>query len=44
MSMEYCHGCDRMIDTDFNAEHFIIDEDARIIGCVEYPPTDKEDE
>lgn len=22
MSMQYCDVCDRMIDTDFNAEHF----------------------
>jgi hypothetical protein len=23
MSMVYCEGCDRQIDTDFDAEHFI---------------------
>lgn len=23
MSMVYCHECDKLIDTDFNAEHFI---------------------
>ena len=22
MSMQYCHKCDRYIDTDYNAEHF----------------------
>lgn len=22
MSMQYCHDCDKLIDTDFDAEHF----------------------
>lgn len=29
MSIEYCHKCDTLIDTDFNAEHF----DEEFEGC-----------
>ena len=28
MSMQYCDVCDRVIDTDFNAEHFPHDVDS----------------
>jgi len=35
MSMEYCHYCDQHIDTDFDAEHFILNEKGDvIISCV----------
>jgi len=27
MSMEYCHNCDQLIDTDYDAEHFEIHEE-----------------
>ncbi len=33
MSIEYCHKCDRHIDTDFNAEHFYEDEDTGLLEC-----------
>ena len=35
MSMEYCFYCDCSIDTDFDAEHFILNESGdSIISCV----------
>ena len=36
MSIEYCHYCDTHIDTDYNAEHFITNEEGtKIISCIE---------
>ena len=32
--MEYCFYCDQHIDTDFDAEHFIVDKDHKIVSCV----------
>ena len=35
MSIEYCFHCDQHIDTDFNAEHFILNAKGdKIISCV----------
>jgi hypothetical protein len=33
MSMEYCHNCDKNIDTDFNAEHFPCGEKCQMEDC-----------
>lgn len=44
MSIMYCHYCDQNIDTDYNAEHFIINEDtAEVISCIN-EEQDKEEE
>jgi len=43
MSMEYCHYCDKMIDTDFNAEHFILDADNFAIDTCIIEEQDKQD-
>lgn len=41
MSIVYCEYCDKHIDTDFNAEHFVDEdgEDSEI--CIEQQEDDK---
>lgn len=35
MSIEYCHYCDVNIDTDYNVEHFILNEaNDEIVSCI----------
>ena len=40
MSIMYCEYCDRMIDTDFQAEHFILEADGMTIKACTAEVTD----